>query len=91
MPDQSALNMLSVAKLVLPYRFNEQRSIKPDTVFKHFCKGFRWRGPILTTYNIKQWQREKVHQELGIHDFDGVYARFDEILSHEGNESLIRI
>ncbi len=91
MPDQSALNMLAVAKLVLPYRFNEQRAIKPDTVFKHFCKGFRWRGPILTTYNIKQWQRERVHNELGIHVFDKIYERFDEILSHDGNEALIGI
>lgn len=91
MPDQSALNMLSVAKLVLPYRFNEQRSIKPDTVFKHFCKGFRWRGPILTTYNIKQWQRDRVHNELGIQDFDEIYAQYDAICSRDRNDALIGI
>ncbi len=91
MPDQSALNKLAQSKLVLPYRFNEQRSIKKDTVFKHFCKGFRRKGLFLTTYNIKQWHREQVHKVLGIHDFDGIYQEFDEILSQEGNESLIKI
>lgn len=91
MPDQSAINMFATAKLVLPYRFNEQRSIKADTVFKHFCKGFHWRGPLLTSYNIKQWQREQVHTVLGIREFDAIYAEFDAILSAEGNEDLIKI
>ena len=91
MPDQSAINKLCERKLVLPYRFNEQRDIKPDTVFKHFCMGFKWRGPILTSYNHKQWHREKVHSYLGIHDFDDIYERFDAIMGEPGNEPLIKI
>ncbi len=91
MPDQSALNFLATAKLVLPYRFNEQRSIKPDTVFKHFCMGFKWYGPILTKYNIKQWQRERLYKKFNMHDFDDIYAEYDKIMAEENNESLIKI
>lgn len=88
MPDQTALNMEAKAKLILPYRFNEQRKIKPDTVLKHFCKGYKWHTPI--SYNIKQWQRDKVHKNLKIHDFDDIYELYDKILA-DGNEELIKI
>ncbi len=89
MPDQSALNMEARAKLILPYRFNEQRNIKPDTVLKHFCKGYKWHTPI--SYNYKQWQRDKVHEKLKIHDFDDIYEQYDKILSEDKNEELIKI
>jgi len=91
MPDQSAIHKEASKKLVMPYRFNEQRAIKPDTVFKHFCMGYRWRGPILTSYNHKQWHRDKVHEVLGIHDYDEVYKKYDAILAEDGNSELIGI
>lgn len=91
MPDQSALNKMCEAKLVLPYRFNEQREIHPDTVFKHFCMGFKWRGPILTSYNHKQWHRDMVHEKLHIHDFDDIYEEYDRIMEEENNKELIKI
>lgn len=79
MPDQSAINFLAKRKKILPYKFNEQRTIKPDTVIKHFCKGFKWYGPFFTLYNYKQWDRDAVHEKLGIHDFDGVYEIYDKL------------
>ena len=91
MPDQSALNFQCTAKLVLPYRFNEQRAIKEDTVFKHFCMGFKRRGIIITSYNYKQWHRTEVHEKLGIYDFDDIYEQFDRIMAEDGNEELIKI
>ncbi len=91
MPDQSAINRHAKAKLVLPYRFNEQRDIKPETVYKHFCKGYKWWGPILTSYNIKQWHRDKVHEKLGIHTFDDIYEEYDRIIAEAGNRELIEI
>ena len=39
MPDQSALDRLTSSKLLLPRKFNEQRSLRKDTVIKHFNKG----------------------------------------------------
>lgn len=77
MPDQSALNFLAKSKLILPYRFNEQRNIKEDTVIKHFCRYFKWFGPFFKLKNIKQWEREKVHEILQIHDFDDIYELYD--------------
>lgn len=79
MPDQTSLNFLCKSKLILPYKFNEQRKIKPDTVVKHFCKGFKWYGPFFRLYNYKQWDRENVHGKLGIFDFDDLYELYDEL------------
>ena len=91
MPDQSALNMRCIAKLVLPYRFNEQRAIKEDTVIKHFCMGYKWHGILLKSYNYKQWHRKEVHEELGIFCFDRIYEIYDKILSEGNNRELIGI
>ena len=77
-PDQSALNKCAEKKLLLPKKFNEQSKISEETVIKHFCRDVRFL-PFFHTYNIKQWQRDKVHKKLKIHDFDDIYKQFDEI------------
>lgn len=79
MPDQSALNFLCKSKMILPYRFNEQRKIKEDTVIKHFCRYFKWFGPFFKLKNIKQWERDNVHNVLKIHDFDYIYELYDKL------------
>lgn len=79
MPDQSALHRCATSRLELPMRFNEQRSIKPDTVIKHFNKGIKWYLFIPRVYNYKQWQRDKVQNRLKIHDFDDIYAEYDRL------------
>lgn len=81
MPDQTALNKFGKKKY-LPFKFNEQRKIKKDTVVKHFCKGIVFYLPFgFHIYNIKQWQREKVHKSLKIHDFDDIYEKVDQLKS----------
>ena len=77
-PDQSALNKLAERKLLLPRKFNEQSKPTEETVIKHFCRDVRFL-PFFHTYNVKQWHREKVHNKLKIHDFDDIYAQFDEL------------
>ena len=79
MPDQSAINFLASKKMILPYKFNEQRTIKPDTVVKHFCQGMKWYGPFFKVYNYKQWEREKIHKKLKIFDFDDIFVIYDEL------------
>ena len=77
MPDQTALNKYGKKKF-LPFKFNEQRKIKSDTVVKHFCKGIVFFLPFgFHIYNIKQWNREKVHKSLKIFCFDDLYERVD--------------
>lgn len=79
MPDQSALNKYAKRKY-LPFKFNEQRKIKPDTVVKHFCKGIVFFLPFgFHIYNIKQWNREKVHKSLKIFCYDDIYERVDKL------------
>lgn len=79
MPDQTALNKYGKKKY-LPFKFNEQRKIKENTVVKHFCKGIVFFLPFgMHIYNIKQWQREKVHKSLKIFRFDGLYERVDQL------------
>lgn len=77
MLDQAALNRLGKRVLYLPDRFNEQRNIKPDTVIKHFCKGTSFKYVIPICFNIKQWQRDKVHKKLKLHCFDDLYEKYD--------------
>lgn len=76
--DQGALNRCARAKLLLPRKFNEQRNIRQDTVLKHFCRGIKW-FPFFRVYNIKQTERDKVHKELKINEFDDIYRQFDEL------------
>ena len=65
-------------------KFNEQRTIKEDTVIKHFCKGIKFYLFIPRVYNYNQWQRDKVHKKLKIHDFDDIYGDFDAIMAKHG-------
>ena len=79
--DQTALYKSRVAFEYFPdeYRFNEQRNVKPNTVIKHFCKGIRWFP--FKVYNVKQWEIDKVHSYLKIHDFDEDFELYKEIKS----------
>lgn len=71
MPDQTALNKLSL-KRKLPRKYNEQGSIRPDTVFKHFTTFFRFL-PYFHSVTVKPWDMEKMHGVLGIYEFDYLF------------------
>lgn len=81
MPDQSALNKLSVKRKV-PRKYNEQGSIKNDTVFKHFTTFFRFL-PYFHAVTIKPWKVEKLHNELKIHEFDYILDLVKEVYENE--------
>ncbi len=87
LPDQSALNRLAKAKLVLPYRFNEQRELKSDTVLKHFCMHPKIRGFKIIKQNIKQWHRDDVKNILGIDVFDNIYSEYDSAIKALENKN----
>ena len=76
MPDQTALNMLAVKKK-LPRRYNEQGSIRGDTVLKHFTTFFRFL-PFFHAVTIKQWDTDKLHNDLGITEFDAIINEYTE-------------
>ena len=74
MPDQSALNKLAVKQKV-PSKYNAQGKIKPDTVFKHFTTYFRF-FPYIKVVTIKPWHTDKLHDELGIFEFDDILEEY---------------
>ena len=79
MPDQTALNLYAKRKY-LKRKFNEQRKIKKDTVVKHFCEAIKFYFPFwLHVYNIKQWNRDRMHNELKITMFDDLYEIADNL------------
>ena len=82
MPDQTAIHRSATVRLYLDTRFNEQRSVKPDTVIKHFNRGIKWL-PFPHFYNVKQWDRKAVRDKLKIRVFDEDYAFYDDFIKTE--------
>ncbi len=78
--DQTALYKVSTKRVYVPFRYNEQRKIRENTVIKHFCMGIRY-FPFFKVYNIKQWNVKKVHSFLHIHDFDDIYEEYNRLFS----------
>lgn len=77
-PDQSALNMLTKAKLYLPRKFNEQGNLRKDTIIHHFCKRIKWL-PFFHTQNVKQWHVDDVKNKYKIHQYDDIYDEYFKI------------
>lgn len=77
MPDQSAINKLTVRKLHFARRYNEQRRLRADTVFQHFTTSFRF-FPLFRTVNVKPWQVERMHSELKLHEYDDLLAEYQQ-------------
>ena len=77
MPDQSALNKLSVSKRICEIKYNDQRRLHSDTVFQHFTTHFRF-FPYVRTETVKPWQTEEVTTILRIH----IWNKYSEIYSH---------
>lgn len=80
MPDQSALNKLAFATRIAPRRFNEQRRLRPDTVFQHFTTSFRF-FPWIHTLTVKPWQVDLVHRKLKLHEYDDLLAQYQQIMA----------
>lgn len=79
MPDQSAINKLSISKRIVPNRFNEQHRLKSDTVFLHFTTSFVFL-PWFHTRTIKPWQIKRVHEELRIFEYDDIFCEYEKLL-----------
>lgn len=78
MPDQSALNKLAQAKLVLPRKYNDQRRLHPDTVLQHFSTTWRLL-PVPHIVTVKPWDVEGLHGRLHIYEYDGLLGNYLEI------------
>lgn len=75
LPDQTALNLLCRRKKIIPRKYNEQRKIREDTVFRHFTTIFKtW--PTIHTQTIKPWDIEKLHEVLKVHEIDDILEQY---------------
>jgi len=79
MPDQTSLNLLSKKKLIVPNKFNDQKRITSETVFRHFSTTFRF-WPKFHTQTIKPWHTEKLHSILNTHEFDDILDEYQIII-----------
>ncbi len=84
LPDQSALNKYARKKLV-KRKYNEQHKRRGDTVIQHFSMRIRW-FPKFRTESIKPWDVERLHNVLGIHDYDGIIEKWRRIKEEMRNE-----
>ena len=75
MPDQSALNKLCQKKIICDRRYNEQRKLRPDTVFQHFTTSFRFL-PYFHSVSVKPWNIEGMHKTLKLHEYDGLLDEY---------------
>ena len=80
MPDQSALNKLSVSKRICERKYNDQRRLHSDTVFQHFTTYFKF-FPYVRTETVKPWQTEKVTTILHIpeSEYGALFAKYYDI------------
>lgn len=80
MPDQSALNKLSVSKRICERKYNDQRRLHSDTVFQHFTTHFKF-FPYVRTETVKPWQTEEVTTILHIpeSEYGALFAKYYDI------------
>lgn len=88
MPDQSALNKLATAKRLEARRYNEQRKLREDTVFQHFTTGFRF-FPVFHVLTVKPWQFDSVHEKLKLHEYDGLFAEYEQLQYTKENQRSV--
>lgn len=88
MPDQSALNKLAERKVRVERKYNEQRRMRDDTVFRHFTTHFRF-FPVFRTVKVKPWQTEKMHKTLKLYEFDDILDEYERLMREYETERNI--
>ena len=82
MPDQSALNFSVKYKKIVDKKFNDQKEILPETVFRHFSNTFKF-FPYFKVIKIKPWDVDKVHNILDYHQFDDILDEWQKLKAHK--------
>ena len=85
LPDQTALNICARKKLIIDKKYNEQKKIYPETVFRHYTTTFKF-WPKYHTQTIKPWNIEKLHDVLKDHEFDDILEKYNIIIKEFKNE-----
>ncbi len=85
--DQSALIRSTTKKKILSSRFNSQKSLRKNTVVRHFSKRL-FVLPYPHTENIKQWHIERVHRVFGYHCFDDIFDEYKALISGQRKDDF---
>lgn len=73
--DQDAIYRSTVAKKMLPQKYNDQKFLWKSTVVRHFSKRLFWL-PYPHTDNIKQWHVAKLLKVFGYTQFEDVLYEY---------------
>ncbi len=79
--DQSAILRSTVARKMLPQRFNDQKFLHKHTVVRHFSKRLFYL-PYPHTDNVKQWQVSRIHKIFGYYQFDDILYEYIYLKKH---------
>lgn len=74
-PDQSAIYDSTTCKLVLPEIFNSQKTLKKDTVIRHFSKTLKT-TPYPRIVNVKPWNITELHKVYNCYEFDEILFEY---------------
>ena len=69
------MNFCAKYKKIVDKKFNDQKEILADTVFRHFSNTFQF-FPFFKVIVIKPWQVERLHEILGNHEFDDILEKW---------------
>ncbi|MBR3115782.1 glycosyltransferase family 8 protein [Candidatus Saccharibacteria bacterium] len=77
--DQAALNKSIEKRVLVDRKYNEQEE-KPrrDTVLHHFSNNFKF-WPFFRVQKVKPFEVEKVHEVLGIHEYDDILNEYERL------------
>jgi len=85
--DQTGINKMTRKKKIINRRFNEQKTVKSNTIIRHFSMQFRI-FPKFHFVNVKPWDIERVHSVYHCHDFDGILNQFKELKEIKGETNV---
>ena len=79
--DQAALNKSISRRKLMPRKYNEQAERpKEDTVLHHFSNNFKF-WPIFHVQKVKPFEIDKVHEVLGIHEYDDIFEEYNKLIN----------
>ncbi len=78
--DQSAINASTKKALYLPFKYNEQKKSRADTVVRHFSMTIKW-FPVFHTKNIKPWNIDGVKKYLYKYDLPKIQPTLEEYIT----------
>ena len=80
--DQAALNKSINERKLMPRRYNEQgERPRSDTVLHHFSNNFKF-WPYFRVQKVKPFEVERVHEVLGIHEYDEVLEEYEKLVGN---------